>query len=228
MRTDPTCWAGVDVGGRRKGFHLAILDARGRVIVAGERIATARGVVERLRPLAPVLVAVDAPRRPAEPGQRSRACEREFVRAGICALRFTPDLRELRKNPFHEWVVMGLALYRALDRSGLSAVECFPTAAWTVWGGPRGRTPRTAWSARILDRLQLSGAPRRLGQDGRDAIGAALTAQLHWMGETQRFGEIAIPRLGIRPRPERGSQTAARESLGGRGAWRRKTLYPIR
>ena len=23
VRTDPTCWAGVDVGGSRKGFHLA-------------------------------------------------------------------------------------------------------------------------------------------------------------------------------------------------------------
>ena len=196
--SDPTCWAGVDVGGTRKGFHLAVLDSRGHLSVAGERIATARAVIERLLPLAPSLVAVDAPVRPAEPGQRSRACEREFVRAGICALRFTPDLRELRSNPFHDWVLQGLALYRALDRAGLSAVECFPTATWTVWGGARGTTPRTAWSARILARLQLPGTPRRLGQDARDAIGAALTARLHWAGETQRFGELVIPRPGCR------------------------------
>jgi len=184
----------VDVGGTRKGFHLAVLDAQGCLSVAGEQLATARAVVERLLPLGPSMVAVDAPRRPAEPGQRSRACEREFVRAGICALRFTPDLRELQSNPFHEWVLQGLDLYRALDDAGLPAVECFPTAAWTVWGGPRGTTPRTAWSARILARLRLSGMPRRVGQDGRDAIGAALTARLHSLGETERIGEIEVPR----------------------------------
>ena len=132
VRSDPTYWAGVDVGGTRKGFHLAVLDSRGRLSVAGERIATARAVVERLLPMAPSLVAVDAPRRPAEPGQRSRACEREFVRAGICALRFTPDLQTLLANPFHAWVLQGLELYRALERAGLRPVECFPTAAWTV------------------------------------------------------------------------------------------------
>jgi len=188
----------VDVGGSRKGFHLAIIDRHGRVAVAGERIPTAGEVVQRLLPLAPVLVAVDAPRRAAPPGERSRPCERDFVRAGICALRFTPDLQEVESNPFHEWVLRGLELYSDLERAGLSAIECFPTAAWTVWGGPRGRTSRSAWSARILDRLRLPGTPPRLGQDARDAIGAALTAQLHDNGETRLFGEIAIPRTPIR------------------------------
>lgn len=192
MRTDPTCWAGVDVGGRRKGFHLAVLEAGG-LSVAGERIATAREVVARLLPLAPSLVAVDAPRRAAEPGQRSRACEREFVRAGLCALRFTPDLHELRSNPFHEWVLQGLELFALLDRAELSAIECFPTAAWTVWAGPRRASPRSAWSARALAQLRVPGTPARLGQDGRDAIAAALTARLHALGRTRVFGELVIP-----------------------------------
>jgi predicted nuclease with RNAse H fold len=187
----------VDVGGSRKGFHLAVLDAAGRLVVAGERITTARGVVERLRPLAPVLVAVDAPRRPAERGERSRACEREFVRASICALRFTPDLREIRSNPFHEWVLRGLELYAALDRTGLPAIECFPTAAWTVWAGRRSGKPRGAWSGRALERLSVPGSPPRLGQDGRDAIAAALTARLHTFGHTLVFGELVVPLPGL-------------------------------
>ncbi|RPH67841.1 MAG: DUF429 domain-containing protein [Myxococcaceae bacterium] len=199
MRTDPTCWAGVDVGGRRKGFHLAVLDSRGRLSVAGERVPTARALVDRLLPLRPSLVAVDAPRRPAEPGARSRVCEREFVRAGICALRFTPDLRELRSNPFHEWVLRGLELYAALDRAGLPAVECFPTGAWTMWAGPRSATPRGAWSSRALERLSVPGSPARLGQDARDAIAAALTARLHTSGRTLVFGELVVPA------PERGT-----------------------
>jgi predicted nuclease with RNAse H fold len=206
MRSDPTCWAGVDVGGRRKGFHLAVLDAGGRLVVAGERIATSRALVDRLRSLRPALVAVDAPRRPAEPGARSRACERRFVRAGICALRFTPHLAELRANPFHGWVLNGLELFAALDRAGIVAIECFPTAAWTVWGGPRGDASRAGWSARTLRGLRLTDVPGRLGQDARDAIGAALTARCHALGRTRVFGELVIP-------------ASAHLHTGGLGPW---------
>jgi predicted nuclease with RNAse H fold len=188
-----TLWAGVDVGGHRKGFHLAVLDDLGQVVVPGERIPTSPAVVKRLRPFSPTLVGVDAPRRPADPGQRSRACEREFVRARVCALRFTPHLAELRANPFHGWVLHGLELFAALDRAGLVAVECFPTAAWTVWGGPRGDASRARWSARTLRGLRLTGIPGRLGQDARDAIGAALTARCHTLGRTRVFGELVIP-----------------------------------
>jgi len=221
VRTEARCWAGVDVGGPRKGFHLAVVDGAGRLRAVGERIPTAAGVVERLRLLAPSLVAVDAPRRPAEPGARSRACEREFVRAGVCALRFTPDLAELRRNPFHAWVLQGLGLYEALDRAGLAAVECFPTAAWTVWSGPRGALSRSRWSARALARLRVPGIPVRLGQDARDAIAAAVTARLHVLGLSRAYGELVIPAPGsdgvLRqrrftgglPGPARAAQSAA-------------------
>jgi predicted nuclease with RNAse H fold len=180
------------VGGTRKGFHLAVLGPEG-LVLAGERIVGADEAARRVAAFSPALVAVDAPRRPAEPGERSRRCERALVAAGPCALRYTPDLAELRANPFHGWVLRGLELYAALDRAGLAAVECFPTAAWTVWGGPRGSMPRSAWSARTLGLLGVAGVPRRLGQDGRDAIAAALTARLHTLGRTRVFGEIVLP-----------------------------------
>lgn len=190
------CWAGVDVGGPRKGFHLALVDGAGRIGLAGERLLTATGVLDRLRAFSPVLVAIDGPRRPAEPGERSRACERAFVAAGVCALRYTPGIAELRANPFHAWVLHGLELYRVLERGRIPAVECFPTAAWTVWGGPRRGTPRAAWSARTLAQLRVPGTPGRLGQDARDAIGAALTARLHTLGWTRVFGELVVPAPG--------------------------------
>jgi hypothetical protein len=32
-----------------------------------------------------------------------------------------------------------------------------------------------------------------MNQDGRDAIGAALTVRLHARGRTDRFGDIVVP-----------------------------------
>jgi hypothetical protein len=42
----------------------------------------------------------------------------------------------------------------------------------------------------------VPGTPARLGQDARDAIGAALTARLHSLGRTRTFGEIVVPAAG--------------------------------
>ena len=186
-------WAGVDVGGRRKGFHLAVVDDGARLLDGPARLLTPREVVDRLRRWRPRLVAVDSPRVPAPAGACSRACERAFARARICSLRYTPDRQAIRANPYYEWIARGLALYTALARAGLAAIECFPTASWTRWVGPRRAEPRAAWSARGLGRLGLDGVPARLGQDGRDAIAAAMTARLHDRGRSEVFGDIVVP-----------------------------------
>jgi hypothetical protein len=47
----------------------------------------------------------------------------------------------------------------------------------------------------VLESLGLEALPSGgLGQDVRDAIGAAVTARLHGAGETDSFGEIVVPR----------------------------------
>ena len=185
-------WAGVDVGGRRKGFHLAVVDGA-RLVDGPVRVRSPREVIDRLRESRPRLVAVDSPRVPAPAGARSRPCEREFAAAGICGLRYTPDRRAIASSPYYEWIAQGLALYRALDTAGLIAIECFPTASWTRWLGPRGTEPRAAWSRRALARLGLVGVPRRTSQDDRDAIGAALTARVHDAGRCEVYGDIVVP-----------------------------------
>jgi predicted nuclease with RNAse H fold len=185
-------WAGVDVGAAAKGFHLALVDDRG--LVGGpERCPSVAQAVRRLASWAPRLVAVDSPRRPAPAGERSRPCEREFARAGICGLRFTPDRGTLQSNRYYAWILNGFALYRALQAAGLAAVECFPTASWTRWHGPR-RASRTAWSGAALRDLPLAGVPGRLNQDERDAIAAAVTAREHHLRLTERFGDLVVPR----------------------------------
>jgi predicted nuclease with RNAse H fold len=185
-------WAGVDVGGRRKGFHAAVVD--GARLVAGPRaLAGPDDVVGWLRSFRPQVVAVDSPCALAPDGARSRPDERRFARE-VLSLRYTPDRVSLAARPlYYEWITHGLELYGALARAGLRAVECFPTACWTIWAGPRARQPRARWSSRALRDLGLAGVPARLGQDGRDAIAAALTALDYDRGRTRRIGDIVIP-----------------------------------
>jgi predicted nuclease with RNAse H fold len=184
-------WAGVDVGGRRKGFHLAAVD-RAALVAGPVRLAGTDQAVDWLLERGPALVAVDAPRSPAPGSSRSRAEERAVART-ICSLRYTPDAASLAGNPYYEWIVAGFELYEALERARLRAVECFPTASWTRWGGRRGGATRAAWSGAALAATGLGRVPPTLGQDGRDAIGAALTARAWSLGLAERFGEIVVP-----------------------------------
>lgn len=195
----PQVWAGVDVGGARKGFHAAVIDSRSAVAGLGH-LPTAAAVAVWLEPWAPRLVAIDSPCALAESGQTMRECERGFHAAGICGIRPTPSpetLARQKRGPsptFYEWIENGLALYAVLTAKTLPAIECFPTASWTRWGGKRGQRSRAEWSQRILDAMALPGVPARLNQDGRDAIAAALTAREHQRQRTDRYGPIVVPR----------------------------------
>lgn len=184
-------WVGVDVGGPRKGFDAAVIDRRRLVSLA--RLRSAAETAAWLSGFSPETVAVDAPCAAAPDGEASRACERELARR-VCGIRYTPDERALRSHPggYYDWILNGLELYAALR--GFEVVECFPTATWTRLAGARGRRSRAAWSSDALGRLGLEGVPARLGQDARDAIGAAVTARLYGDGRCELFGgAIAVP-----------------------------------
>lgn len=155
--------AGIDVGGRRKGFHLAGVDDDGRVeLRRAPDVEHAAAVIDRWRPTS---VAVDSPRTPAPLGHRSRAGERELARS-VCQIRYTPDEPTIRARTdrYYEWIEHGFELYAALATHAV--IECFPTASWTRWEGLRGHEQRAIWSTRALDRHRLV-LPRRLNQDER-------------------------------------------------------------
>lgn len=186
-------WAGVDVGGPRKGFHVAVVDG-GRLLAGPVRLKEPKDVVEFLREWKPRGVAVDSPRSPAPDGQLSREGERRVARE-VCGIRYTPDRRGLEANrTYYGWVLHGLDLYAALTSAQFRAIECFPTASWTRWAGPRGKAPRSQWSRGALDRLGLANVPARVGQDGRDAIAAAMTAYADEKNCVDRFGDIVVPK----------------------------------
>jgi predicted nuclease with RNAse H fold len=183
----------VDVGGRRKGFHVAVID-RQRLVELGCG-STPEDVIRFLEPHSPARVAVDSPRRPAPDGLRSRRDEREFAARRICGIRYTPDRARLDGNPrYYEWIDNGLRLYAALEDAGLGAIECFPTASWTQWRGKRGTASRASWSSQALAGLGVEGVPARLNQDDRDAIAAAVTARLHADGRCFSCGQdLVVP-----------------------------------
>lgn len=200
--TDRTVVGGVDVGGRRKGFDVAVL--RGRRVT----VRRTTDVVEAVRLVADVdVVGVDAPAGWAPHGQRSRPDERAFARAGICGIRFTPDevSARARTDDYLGWVWQGLALYAALADAGTAAVEVFPTAAWTRWLGPRGDRTRLRWARAGLARLEASGVSHDAGgrpsQDAMDAIAAALVARQERDGTVERFGALTVPAAGTWPTP---------------------------
>ena len=183
------------MGGPRKGFDAVVIDRHGVVAGPRSRLTSPEDVVDWLRHRSVELIAVDSPHSPAPDGVRLRECERQLSRE-VCGIRWTPDRATLdRGGSYYDWVRNGLDLYKALHAAGWTAIEVFPTAAWTRWGGPRD-TSRAAWSRRVLGELSLQGVPARLNQDGRDAIAAALTARLYDEGNVQCFGPIVVPAEG--------------------------------
>ena len=195
MRNSSGPWAGVDVGGRRKGFDVAIVDER-RVVEIARRRRSPDAVMDVLDRRRPVFVAIDSPCSAAADGATLRDCERE-LRDAVCGIRWTPDRATLYAgNPYYEWIRLGLGLYEALEAKGWSAIEVFPTASWTRWVGPREGS-RPEWTRGALPKLGLRDVPVRTNQDVRDAIAAAVTARQHTLGETQCFGPIVVPRAPL-------------------------------
>jgi predicted nuclease with RNAse H fold len=177
-------WLGVDVGGPRKGFDVALIDDEAvRVLERLDRDS----VVALAEAERPAVIGIDSPRSLAPQGATSRADERALARA-VCGIRWTPDRLE---GAYYAWVVEGLRLYAAL--AAHATIEVFPTASWTRWLGPRGSESRAAWTRRGIARLGLVGVPARTNQDQRDAIAAAVTARAFSRGQTEAFGEIMVP-----------------------------------
>ena len=197
-------WIGVDVGGKRKGFDVAVIDDR-RVLALQGRL-TCQQVVELAMTHRPRVIAIDSPRSCAPPGQTARDGERQ-LRRSICGIRWTPDESRVHASAYYAWIIEGLALFDALAMRGVEVIEVFPAASWTRWHGKRGTRTRSAWTRQGLAALDLDAVPPRTNQDQRDAIAAAMTARQHTLAVTETMGDIVVPVSRWRPA---GPQAAAR------------------
>jgi predicted nuclease with RNAse H fold len=191
-------WAGVDVGAKRKGFHVAFVDDR-RLVAPVRSAPTVSAVVEELTTARPAVVAIDGPSSAAPDKARSRDCEKQLATSRICGIRYTPDRATVYSDHptgYYDWIKHGLELYAALRSGGMNwhVIEVFPTASFSRWVGRRpAGTSRARWTRRALEDLGLEHVPAGLNQDERDAIAAALTARLYPNG-IDSFGEIVVPR----------------------------------
>lgn len=117
---------GIDVGGARKGFHLAVIREGHRVIDALYHAPTPADAVRILGEQSemPEVIGIDCPRRAVRQRLETRAAERE-----ICARGFR--IQWTRRNDPAEWMVHGEALWKALMAAFPTArcIECFPTIA---------------------------------------------------------------------------------------------------
>ncbi|MDQ2630035.1 MAG: DUF429 domain-containing protein [Actinomycetota bacterium] len=188
-------YIGIDVGGTRKGFHGCALE--GSAVVEGPlRLPTPEEVATWAADQRPAVVAVDSPCTLAPPEATSREGELALNKE-VCGIRWTPEHKRLEGNPYYEWIIRGLELYSALqDKVGAETkiIEVFPTASWTVWVGERNSRSRAAWTNKALSSLGIEHLPsRRLNQDDRDAVAAAVTARQYDEGRTRDFKPIVVP-----------------------------------
>jgi predicted nuclease with RNAse H fold len=180
----------VDVGGKRKGFDVAVIDDRQVLVLRGG--LTCQQVVDLVTEQRPATVGIDSPSCCAPDGRSARDDERQLARS-VCGIRWTPDASQVHASAHYAWIVEGLALFGALADRGEAVVEVFPTASWTRWHGRRGHRTRTAWTREGLAALGLGNVPSRTNQDQRDAIAAAVTARQHSLGLTETIGKIVVP-----------------------------------
>jgi len=183
-------WIGVDVGGKRKGFDVAVIDDR-RLLELQSHL-NCRQVVDLVVGNRPAVVAIDSPRSCAPEGQTARDGELRLAKS-ICGIRWTPDAARVQASAYYAWILEGFALYRALAAHGVEAIEVFPTASWTRWRGKRGSRTRAVWTRQGLAALGLESVPAHTNQDQRDAIAAAVTARLDSLALTETMGDIVVP-----------------------------------
>lgn len=222
-------WLGVDVGGVRKGFDVAVIDDTS--VLRLEQRRTREQVLAIVSEFRPEVTAIDSPRRCADDGQTTRPSE-IALNKDVCGIRWTPDHASVHAGEYYAWIVEGLRLYDALCDGTTELIEVFPTASWTRWCGERGDVPRSAWSTKGLAMLDLAGVPKRSNQDQRDAIAAAVTARQYSAGNTETFGgEIVVPQKCQRLQAHRYGpiempEQFVLECLTGTGSWSESGRFP--
>ena len=193
---------GIDVGGRRKGFHAVAL--RGGLYEAQRVTPDAEELAHWCRAVIGAhLIAIDAPCRWSEAGQ-TRASERALHREGIRCFA-SPSREAALSHPtnYYGWMLQGEALYRELAPShplltaaaapcGPACFETFPHAiTWHLRGGQASAAHKLAQRRQLLVQAGIDPAPL-ISIDHIDAALCALAADHLASGQPCRaYGEAA-------------------------------------
>ncbi len=189
---------GIDVGGRRKGFHAVAL--RGDLFLGKMAAADPAEIVTWCHDHKATVVAVDAPCGWSNTGS-SRLAERELKVSGkqiYCFSTPTRQRAENHKKRFYDWVFNGEKLYQLLAPNyplfngerwnGLACIETFPHAIVCALTSrvesakPKGTVSRKALRERGFDLASLTNI------DFVDAALCAVAANEFRKGNYHSFG----------------------------------------
>ncbi len=190
---------GIDVGGRRKGFHAVALTGG---TYAGQ--LASRDVHELSHWCQAVmqarLIAIDAPCRWSSDG-RARPCERQLNARGIrCFASPTREAALAHPSDYYGWMLQGEALVAALapshplltvlPPSGAACFETFPHAiTWQLLGGQVRAADKRSQRRAVLQEFGIDTASLT-SIDRLDAALCALAAhQLASAAPCLSFGE---------------------------------------
>jgi predicted RNase H-like nuclease len=132
MNTDNQLVVGIDVGGTKKGFHLATMIPGTGEIQTLDHCQSVEHVLRLLSPKSTgMLVAIDCPPKAQILGPNTRLAERQLRKQG-----FKPQWTRRPTHPPQEWMQNGQALWEALATLPYTTlIETFPTVATAFLNG---------------------------------------------------------------------------------------------
>jgi len=123
---------GIDVGGRKKGFHAVAL--KEGEFFCKQASTNANALADWCRSIRAQVVAVDAPCRWRTLDGRARLAELAMATEGIRCY-YAPTEEKARSHAFYAWMLSGQELYSALAIAGCAVIETFPHAVTCALSG---------------------------------------------------------------------------------------------
>jgi predicted nuclease with RNAse H fold len=201
MATQSALVVGIDVGGRKKGFHGVAL--RGREVTGKFTSADPKQMADWARGLGALVVGVDAPCRWSATG-RQRLAENELARKKIsCFSSPTRARAAANTSTFYEWMFQGEALFAELEKTyrlfdgsagALKVPTCFETfpqaVACELAGKIVSAKKKTTERRELLVKAGIDITPLT-NIDLVDAALCALTAEDFLAGRIKAYGDAA-------------------------------------
>lgn len=169
---------GIDVGGKNKGYHAAVIPVGSRVIQRFFHEYEPQEIIRRIKDLGGTClkIAVDSPRKSRILGPETRLAERDLHRAGY-RLQWTPRPGRNEQG----WMKNGERLWNGLRKAfgTTKLIETFPTAASDGLADVEIEFPLKA----------LAGKEKRpFYKDYIDASICAIVAREAFRGKTRIYG----------------------------------------
>ncbi|MFM9873852.1 MAG: hypothetical protein ACKVQS_10360 [Fimbriimonadaceae bacterium] len=171
--------AGIDVGGMKRGFHVAVVEADSGDFLALQNLHDAEDVARLLAGFPELeCVAIDCPPKAQRPGPRSsRLAEHQIKKAG-----FNPQWTRMFPEEPQEWMVNGESVWKSGKEKlpQVQIIETFPTVV-------SGRLAECEWKLPLS--LLKGGVNERSGyKDFVDASLCAWVAMRYLTGDAMSFG----------------------------------------